>query len=59
MIETVLSEIGNIPKATAEQSEVVRLKDLYERISSQIFGQDEAIHKIVDAILMSQGRAPG
>ncbi len=54
VIETVLSEIGNIPKATAEQSEVVRLKDLYERLSSQIFGQDEAIHKIVDAILMSR-----
>ncbi|MCR5012341.1 MAG: AAA family ATPase [Lachnospiraceae bacterium] len=54
VIETVLSEIGNIPKATAEQSEVVRLKDLYERISGQIFGQDEAIHKIVDAILMSR-----
>ncbi|MCR5209286.1 MAG: AAA family ATPase [Lachnospiraceae bacterium] len=54
VIETVLSEIGNIPKATAEQSEVDRLKDLYGRITAKIFGQDEAVHKIVDAILMSR-----
>ena len=54
VIETVLSEIGNIPKATAEQSEVDKLKDLYGRITAKIFGQDEAVNKIVDAILMSR-----
>ncbi|MBR3104990.1 MAG: AAA family ATPase [Lachnospiraceae bacterium] len=54
VIETVLAEIGNIPKATAEQSEVDRLKDLYERITGRIFGQEEAVRKIVDAIYMSR-----
>ena len=54
VIETVLSEIGNIPKATAEQSEVERLKDLYSRITGKIYGQNEAVKKIVDAILMSR-----
>ncbi len=54
VIETVLAETGGIPKATAEQSEVDRLKDLYSRITSKIFGQDEAVHKICDAILMSR-----
>jgi ATP-dependent Clp protease ATP-binding subunit ClpA len=54
VIETVLAEIGNIPKATAEQSEVDRLKDLYERITGKIFGQEEAVRKIVDAIYMSR-----
>ena len=54
VIETVLAEIGNIPKATAEQSEVDRLKDLYERITGKIFGQETAVRKIVDAIYMSR-----
>jgi len=54
IIETVLAEIGNIPKQTAEQSEVDHLKDLHERITSQIFGQEEAVRRIVDAIYMSR-----
>ncbi|MBR1471306.1 MAG: AAA family ATPase [Lachnospiraceae bacterium] len=54
VIETVLAEVGNIPKATAEQSEVDRLKDLYGRITGKIFGQEEAVRRIVDAIYMSR-----
>ena len=54
VIETVLSETGRIPAITAGQSETDKLKDLYRRISSEIFGQDEAVKRIVDAICMSR-----
>ena len=54
VIETVLAELSNIPKATAEQAEVMRLKDLYKRITSSIFGQEEAVRRIVDSIYMSR-----
>ena len=54
VIETVLSEVGNIPKQTAEQSEVSKLKDLYERITASVFGQEEAVRRIVDSIYMSR-----
>lgn len=54
VIETVLAEVGNIPKQTAAASELDGLKNLYERITSFIFGQDEAVRRIVDSICMSR-----
>ncbi len=54
VIETVLAEIGNIPKQTAEQSELDGLKDLYERITGSIYGQEEAVRRITEAICMSR-----
>ncbi len=54
VIETVLAEVGNIPRQTAAQSELDSLKDLYERITGSIYGQEEAVRRIVDAICMSR-----
>ena len=54
VIETVLAEVGNIPRQTAQQSELEGLKNLYERITGSIFGQEEAVRRIVDAICMSR-----
>ncbi|MCR5249662.1 MAG: AAA family ATPase [Lachnospiraceae bacterium] len=54
VIETVLSEVGRVPKQTAESSELGRLKDLYKRITDKIYGQEEAVRRIVDAICMSR-----
>ena len=54
VIETVLAEVGNIPRQTAASSELEGLKNLYERITSFIFGQEEAVRRIVDSICMSR-----
>ncbi|MCR4584660.1 MAG: AAA family ATPase [Lachnospiraceae bacterium] len=54
IIETVLAETGRIPAITAGQSETDKLRDLYKRITAEIYGQDEAVRRIVDAICMSR-----
>lgn len=53
-VEEVLSLAMNIPLQTAKTSEVDALKELYANITDKIFGQDEAVRKIVDAICMSR-----
>lgn len=54
VIETVLAQMCNIPEQTARQDEVSELSHLYERITKQIFGQDNAARRIVDAIYLSR-----
>lgn len=54
VIEQVLSVACNIPLQTAERSEVERLKTLFADITGQVFGQNDAVQKIVDAICMSR-----
>lgn len=53
-VETVLSQFNNIPLQTAKTSEVDKLGMLFDSITSKIFGQDQAVRKIVDAICMSR-----
>lgn len=54
VIEEVLSLSENIPVQTAKTSEVDMLKNLYSAITSKIYGQNEAVKKITDSILMSR-----
>ena len=54
MVENTIARMAKIPPKTVVADEKVRLKTLREDIKKTIFGQDEAIDKIVDAIQISR-----
>jgi ATP-dependent Clp protease ATP-binding subunit ClpA len=54
LIEEVLSKICNIPKETVEGDEVKKLSNMEEKLKSQVFGQDEAINKVVNSVKLSR-----
>jgi ATP-dependent Clp protease ATP-binding subunit ClpA len=53
-IETVVSKIAKIPVRTVSVSEVDRLQNLESDLRSVIFGQDQAIDAVVQAIKRSR-----
>lgn len=54
MVENTIARMAKIPPKTVVADEKVRLKSLREDIKKVIFGQDEAIDAIVDAIQISR-----
>ncbi|MGN0159522.1 MAG: AAA family ATPase [Brotaphodocola sp.] len=54
LIDELLSSTCHIPKRTVEQDEVRQLAGLETRMSGRIFGQDEAITQVVNAIKFSR-----
>ncbi len=54
MVENTIARMAKIPPKTVVADEKVRLKTLRDDIKKTIFGQDEAIDKIVDAIQISR-----
>src|SRR5215218_4272299 len=54
MVENTIARMAKIPAKTVVADERSRLKTLREDIKKAIFGQDEAIDKIVDAIQISR-----
>ncbi|MDD6795569.1 MAG: ATP-dependent Clp protease ATP-binding subunit ClpA [Clostridiaceae bacterium] len=54
LIEEVLSKTCNIPKETVETDEVKKLSVLEKKIKEQVYGQDEAIESVVNAIKLSR-----
>ncbi len=54
MVEKTIARMAKIPPKTVVADEKVRLKTLREDIKRFIFGQDEAINAIVDAIQISR-----
>lgn len=54
MVENTIARMAKIPPKTVVADEKVRLKTLRDDIKKVIFGQDEAIDKIVDAIQISR-----
>jgi ATP-dependent Clp protease ATP-binding subunit ClpA len=54
MVENTIARMAKIPPKTVVADEKVRLKTLREDIKKVIFGQDEAIDRIVDAIQISR-----
>lgn len=53
-VETVVSLMAKIPKMSVATDERQKLKGLKSNLRLLIFGQDEAIDKVADAILMSR-----
>lgn len=54
MVENTIARMAKIPPKTVVANERDRLKNLREDLKKHIFGQDEAIDKIVDAIQISR-----
>lgn len=54
MVENTIARMAKIPPRTVVSDEKERLKTLREDIKKVIFGQDEAIDQIVDAIQISR-----
>ena len=54
VISEILSKICQIPKDNVEQDESVKLKYLEEHLSARIFGQEEAVRQVVNAVKFSR-----
>jgi len=54
MVENTIARMAKIPPKTVVADEKDRLKTLKEEMKAVIFGQDEAIDRIVDAIQISR-----
>lgn len=54
MVENTIARMAKIPPRTVVADEKVRLKTLRDDIKKVIFGQDEAIDRVVDAIQISR-----
>jgi ATP-dependent Clp protease ATP-binding subunit ClpA len=53
-IEKIVAKISRVPERSVSSSEVVNLKNLDVALKSQIFGQDQAIDAVVQAIRRSR-----
>ena len=54
MVENTIARMAKIPPKTVVSDEKERLKTLRTDIKKVIFGQDEAIDRVVDAIQISR-----
>ncbi len=54
LIEQVLSSIAHIPKQTVETGERQKLQKLEKELKSRVFGQDEAVSQLSNAIKLSK-----
>ncbi len=54
MVENTVARMAKIPPKTVVADEAGRLKTLKEDIKEVLFGQDEAVDKVVDAIQISR-----
>jgi len=53
-IEEEVSRVARIPVTTTKIDETTKLKNLEQDIKNVIFGQDDAVDKLVDAVLISR-----
>lgn len=53
-IERVVAKIARIPERTVSASEIEKLQYLENELKAQIFGQDAAVQKVVEAIKRSR-----
>jgi ATP-dependent Clp protease ATP-binding subunit ClpA len=53
-IEEVISQMARVPQKTVQSDEKVKLKDLEKNLKLLIFGQDQAVTKVAQTILMSR-----
>ncbi len=53
-IETVVARIARIPEKSISTTEIEKLKDLEAQLKARIFGQNEAVEKVVEAVKRSR-----
>ena len=53
-ISDILSRVLNIPINTMEKSDIEKLKNLSVNLQGKVFGQEKAVEKIVDSIILNR-----
>src|SRR3989339_41359 len=53
-IETVVARIARIPEKSISTTEIGKLRELETQLKARIFGQDEAVEKVVEAVKRSR-----
>lgn len=53
-VERIIAKIARIPEKNISTNEKDQLKTLYKSLKLLIFGQDEAVQKVTDAIILSR-----
>lgn len=53
-IETIVADICHVPTATVKNDEMSKVRNLEKNLKNKVFGQDEAIETIVEAVQMSK-----
>lgn len=53
-IETVVAKLAKIPQISVAANEKDKLRNLKNNLKTVIYGQDEAVEKVADAILLSR-----
>lgn len=53
-IEVTVSELCHIPAHTLQKDEMSKVRNLDKNLKSQVFGQDEAIEKLTEAVQMAK-----
>ena len=53
-IEAVVARIARIPEKSVSSTEIEKLRDLETEIKARIFGQDEAVARVVEAVKRSR-----
>lgn len=53
-VETIVAAMAKIPKMSVHSDEKEKLKNLKSNLKLMIFGQDAAVEKVADAILLSR-----
>jgi len=53
-IERVVARIARIPEKSVSSTDVEKLKDLEVELKARIFGQDEAVERVVEAVKRSR-----
>ena len=59
LIDEVLSKICNIPKQSVEKTELERLSALEDSLKARVFGQEEAVSGIANAVKFSKAGLNG
>ena len=54
LIDEILSKTCQIPRQSVEQDELKQLASLRKRISGRVFGQEEAVSQVVNAVKFSR-----
>jgi len=54
VVERILAKMARIPERTVSVNEKDRLRDLEAHLKSVIFGQDEAVHQVAQAVKRSR-----
>jgi ATP-dependent Clp protease ATP-binding subunit ClpA len=54
VIETIVARIARIPQKSISATETEKLRDLETELKARIFGQDEAVDRVVEAVKRSR-----